>query len=101
VWPCSSGIRDLLKKNLERIWSGKDEQRNNNLYFSLQGLILFYFQQVLRVHNIQEANEGKASIATCSSFYHLSLLVISDLASGTARHPPLIAATIIINELFL
>jgi hypothetical protein len=70
------------------------------LFFSLQGLILFYFQQVLRVHNIQEANEGKASIATCSNFYHLSLLVISDLASGMARNPPLMAATIIINELF-
>jgi hypothetical protein len=27
--------------------------------------------------------------------------VISDLASGTARNPPLMAVTIIINELFL
>ena len=71
------------------------------LFFSLQGLILFYFQQVLRVHSIQEATEGKASIATSSNFYHLSLLVISDLASGTARNAPLMAATIIINELFL
>jgi hypothetical protein len=71
------------------------------LFFSLQGLILFYFQQVLRVHHIQEANEGKARIATCSNFCHLSVLVIFDLASGAARNPPSMAATIIINELFL
>ena len=43
MWPFSSGIRDPLKKNLERIWRGKDEQRDDNFIFLIarSNIILF------------------------------------------------------------